>query len=100
MSTVDIDSLLDKYAQNYHQLLRFASIEAKEISERKRSETQTAIRTHLKAELLAKMPKKQYTSVGLVTDPHDLSKGPTGKIPIQNGYNQAITEITKLVENL
>jgi hypothetical protein len=32
---------------------------------------------------------KQMTSVAVVVDPHDLSKGQVGNIPIQNTYNQA-----------
>lgn len=95
MSTVDIDKEYGKPPQAIKACIYHMRPEKAKIQELLAIQKST-----LKAELLAKMPKKQYTSVGLVTDPHDLSKGPTGKIPIQNGYNQAITEITKLVEGM
>ena len=99
MSTVDIDKQLREWLADFATGMQGDSyyiIEPDDIYDDDIKE----LKATLKAELLAKMPKKQYTSVGLVTDPHDLSKGPDGKIPIQNGYNQAITEITKIVNEL
>ena len=46
-----IDEILDKYAKNYHQLLRFSSIEAKEICERKRGEAKQAIKQLIEEEI-------------------------------------------------
>ncbi len=40
---------------------------------------------------------KQLTSVGEVVDPHDLSKGQVGNIPIQNTYNQAIDDMRAII---
>ena len=43
---------------------------------------------------------QEYTRVAVVVDPHDLSKGPSGRIPIENRYNQAIKEINELLSKI
>lgn len=102
MSTVDIDkdvkylfwNLVDHY-QNDHpdpdqtQECMFAIETIDEIEQLLATQ-----RIHLKAELLAKMPKP---TIGAPVDKYETG-GECGAYA--DGYNKAITEITKLVEEL
>lgn len=60
--------ILDNYAQQYYQLLRTPSLEAKDIKDRKRAEAQKALLEDMLAiiENIPKTGNKQSTPAGVV----------------------------------
>lgn len=90
MSTVDIDELyifMDTIILDNKSRIRYRQLFDKVLK---------AQTTHLKAELLAKMPKRAY--------PQEINK-PNGEPPSVtidrcDAYNECLDEITKLIEEL
>jgi hypothetical protein len=94
MSTVDIDSLKEQVSRMIIEC-RSQDGQIDEWGERELRDDFLALlatqRTHLKAELLAKMPKKRDGTQAHEDDTYGAE---------DDGYNQALGEITKLVEEL
>jgi len=84
MSTVDIDKELVLLVQNTPAEFQIYTILSEEIVKR----VKPVLTAHLKAELLAKMPPEKTKPVNSYTK------------WFNKGYNQAIAEITKIVEEL